>query len=92
MRLSAAAENLRQTQQQSQPAVGGLGDQDIFGDSLGKNSKENFRIGLLNIGGIGLYSEHWKTKELRKFIVEKQLDVIGIKETNVHWKSVAVTD
>jgi hypothetical protein len=88
MRLTAAAEEVRRTQQVSQAYAKWCDGGDTYGDILLAHLEEFFRVRLLNIGGIGHCNEHTKSKALRQFIVEKGLDVLGVTENNNHWKSV----
>jgi hypothetical protein len=69
MQLSAAAGQLRHDQQQSQANAAGGDGGDTYGDLIREWSEEIFRIGLLNIGGLGQFHGHIKLEEVRKLII-----------------------
>ena len=43
------------------------------------------RIVSKQIGGIGLMADNSKERELKTWMVEKEVDCIGLQETNVYW-------
>lgn len=46
----------------------------------------------LNIGGLQTYGKTQKNNDLRKFVMDKQVTVLGMSEVNVHWKSIPAQD
>ena len=42
----------------------------------------------MNTNGIGMYARDGRSEDIRRFIQEKDIDVMGIAETNVHWGKV----
>ena len=61
---------------------------DHWGHIMRKKKEKMIRIVFVNINRIGLYARDPKSEDLRQFIQEKQIDVMGIVETNVHWGKV----
>ena len=62
--------------------------QDHWGHKMKKKKEKMIRIVFVNINGIGMYARDKKSEDMRKFIQEKDIDVMGIAETNVHWGKV----
>ena len=58
---------------------------DYWGHKLRKKKKKIVRIAFVNVNGIGMSARDVKSEEVRKFIQNKTVDVMGIAETNVHW-------
>ena len=73
-----------------------------WGHELRDPDPNSFRIGFLNHGGFPVLSCRipasqarnciCKNCELRAFISQHRFDVIGLAESDVHWKNVPVED
>lgn len=46
------------------------------------------RIAFVNVNGIGMYARDARSEDIRRFVQEKSVDVMGLAETNVHWGKV----
>ena len=66
----------------------------IHGDAITQKKDDgNVRILLQNPGGIGFVTgqrnrESYKMDKLKKFIIEKQVDIVGLTEVNKDWRCV----
>ena len=63
-----------------------------WGDKFGPKLEDAFRIGLLNINSLPEKKYMEKNLSLRDFIQDKELDCIGLTETNIHWKALPITE
>jgi len=61
-----------------------------WGDDIGVERSNGFRLGVLNVGGLLAEGNGAKMQELRTYFTRLRLDVIGITECNAHWKMVPV--
>ena len=61
-----------------------------WGEDIGKERSNVFRIGVLNIGGFPVDGHSAKLEELRMYISNCKLDSIGLTECNAHWKMIPV--
>jgi hypothetical protein len=61
-----------------------------WGEEIGTVRSNVFRIGVLNIGGFPVDGQSAKLEELRMYISNCRLDVIGLTECNAHWKMIPV--
>ena len=50
------------------------------------------RISFVNVNGIGSYRGHKKSKGIRHYIQQMEIDVMGLAETNVNWGKVRSKD
>ena len=62
--------------------------QDHWGHKMKKKKEKMIRIAFVNTNGIGMYARDGRSEDIRRFIQEKDIDVMGIAETNVHWGKV----
>ena len=67
-------------------------DSGTFGHSLPAKTDHVFQIVLLNIGGLQTSGTTVKNSELCQHLREKAVDVCCLTETNVHWKSLPLSD
>ena len=61
---------------------------DYWGHKMKKKEDKMVRIAFVNVNGIGMYARDAKSEDIRRFIHENGVDVMGIAETNVHWGKV----
>ena len=61
---------------------------DYWGHKMKKKGEKTVRLAFVNVNGIGIYARDARSEDLRRFINEKDVDVMGIAETNVHWGKV----
>ena len=66
--------------------------QEYYGDKLAKKSKNTVRVVLNNVNSIGLYANGIKDELIREFMCERDVDIMGLTETNVHWGKVKKRD
>ena len=59
--------------------------QDSWGDKMKKKKDKTVRICMVNVNGIGSHARSAKSEDLRRFIVEQRVDVMGICELGVNW-------
>ena len=59
--------------------------QDHWGHKMKKKKNKMIRIAFVNVNGIGMYAKDERSEDIRQFIKDKQVDVMGVAETNVHW-------
>ena len=57
-----------------------------WGDSLIVKDDSTIRIVSKQIGGLGITVGNSKERELKNWIIENEIDCIGLQETNVFWK------
>ena len=66
----------------------------IYGDAITqRKNDDNIRILLQNPGGIGFVTgrrnrESYKIEKLKKLVIEKQIDIVGLTEVNKDWRCV----
>ena len=65
---------------------------DEWGHKLVKKKEKTIRISFVNINGIGVRAKSEKSEDIRRFMVEKKVDVMGLAETNVNWGCVEGKD
>ena len=65
---------------------------DYWGYKLGKKKSNTTRICLVNINGVGMKKNSKKSEEVRMFMEEHSVDVMGLAETNVKWSKVRASD
>ena len=56
-----------------------------FGDLCSRKKKDTIRFMFQNINGIGYTSKSVKCDSVRKLIVNYNVDVMGLAETNINW-------
>ena len=56
-----------------------------FGDEPIHKHKATVRIAFQNVNGMGYSTSSVKSNSIRKFIVEKNVDVMALAETNINW-------
>ena len=61
---------------------------DRWGDKMMKKKNNHTRLCFANINGIGVSKKSSKSEEIRMFMSKKQVDVMGMAETNVNWSKV----
>jgi hypothetical protein len=61
-----------------------------WGEKIGIVRENVFRIGVLNIGGFPVDGPTAKAEELRMYLTNCRLDLIGLTECNAHWKMIPV--
>ena len=59
-------------------------DTDHWGDAIIDKPDGTLRIVSKQIGGIGLRSDNSKERELKTWLVEKEVDCVGLQETNIY--------
>ena len=59
-----------------------------WGDKLNSKVKEIVRISFQNINGFGSEAESSKKEDIRRFMEDKEIDVMALAEMNVNWKKV----
>jgi hypothetical protein len=52
---------------------------------MNKKKKNTTRICFVNVNGIGCSKSSSKSEEIRHFMDKKEVDVMGLVETNVNW-------
>ena len=62
---------------------------DHWGHKMKKKGEKAVRIAFVNVNGIGTHARNERSEGIRRFIQEKEIDVMGVAETNVHWGKVA---
>ena len=60
-----------------------------WGDALRKKQPGMARIVFQNPAGLGVHTNSIKTYDLQQFIMDKDIDLIGMGEINVNWGKVA---
>ena len=65
---------------------------EYWGHQMGRKTKNHVRICYININGIGVHKKSAKSEEIRQFMVKKNVDVMGLSETNVNWSKVCAKD
>ena len=65
---------------------------DEWGHKLVNKKEKTIRISFVNINGIGVRAKSEKSEDIRRFMVEKKVDVMGLAETNVNWGCVEGKD
>ena len=78
---AAGSWNLRQCQQENKVKQ----SREYWGDKLGLKDVDMLRVVSKNIQGLGLQAGNPKEDELKSWIVNKNIDLIGIQEINVNW-------
>ena len=58
---------------------------DGWGDSFGEKKEGHLRITSRNIGGLLVKLNNKKELDLKNWIKEKDIDIIGIQEPNINW-------
>ena len=61
---------------------------DYWGHKMKKKEAKMVRIAFVNVNGIGMYARDARSEDIRRFVNEKGVDVMGLAETNVHWGKV----
>ena len=61
---------------------------DYWGNKMKKKKEKIVRIAFVNVNGIGMYARDARSEDIRQFIQDNSVDVMGIAETNVHWGKV----
>jgi exonuclease III len=62
-------------------------DSAVVAQEAGRKKEGIIRIGFNNINGIRKGRNDSRNRELQSFIAANQFDVIGMAETNIHWKN-----
>ena len=57
---------------------------DSWGHKMNKKEERKIRVSFVNVNGIGSFAKHMKSEGIRQYIVENEVDVMGIAETNVN--------
>ena len=65
---------------------------DDWGHKMKKKNEKSTRICFANVRGIGLQAKHPKSEEIRMFMDENTVDIMGLAETNVNWGKVRNRD
>ena len=66
--------------------------QDHWGHKLGKKHKHTTRVCFVNINGLGKKQKSPKSEEIRTFMTQNKIDVMGMAEININWARVANKD
>jgi len=80
--------------EQTDPAMDQNHRKGIYGDAITqKKDDDHIRILLQNPGGIGFVTgqrnrESYKIEKLKKFVIDKQVDIVGLTEVNKDWRCV----
>ena len=65
----------------------------FWGHQIGSGKTEDtLRVGLLNHGGYSATKDSSKDKLLRQYVQRYHFDIIGLTESNQHWKNVPIED
>ena len=59
--------------------------QEFWGDRLKSKGDGDIRIATKNIQGLGLTPGNSKEDELKEWMVNRDLDIVGLQELNVNW-------
>ena len=59
-----------------------------MGDWCGRKNKGNIRIVTQNINWLGQIAESFKEQDLKAFAIERNIDILGVQESNVCWENV----
>ena len=78
--------------QEEHPPLNRRPHKDIWGHTMKKKEHKKIRVSFVNVNGIGSYATHEKSQGIRRYIVDKEVDVMGIAETNVNWSRVYSRD
>jgi len=78
---AAGSWNLKQGQQENKVKQ----SREYWGDKLGLKDVDMLRVVSKNIQGLGLQAGNPKEDELKSWIVNKNIDLIGIQEIYVNW-------
>ena len=62
--------------------------EEAVGDGCGGKHKDNIRIVTQNINGIGQIAGSMKERNLKEFILEREIDIMGMQELYVCWAKV----
>ena len=62
--------------------------EEAVGDWCGGKQKGNIRIVTQNINGLGQISGILKERNLKEFILDRDIDIMGVQELNVCWANV----
>ena len=62
--------------------------EEVVGDGCVGKHKDNIRIVTQNINGIGQIAGSMKERNLKEFILERDIDIMGVQELNVCWSKV----
>ena len=62
--------------------------EEVVGDVCGKKDMECLRIVTQNINGIGQGRDNIKESALKKFIIDKDIDIFAAQQLNVCWSKV----
>ena len=81
-------ERIRQNDTENTQALNRRPPKDYWGHKMKKKREKTVRIAFVNVNGIGMYARDARSEDIRRFIQEKEVDVMGIAETNVHWGKV----
>ena len=65
---------------------------DTWGHKMKKKAHKKIRVSFVNVNGIGSFAKHEKSEGIRRHMVEKEVDIMGLAETNVNWKKVRNKD
>ena len=60
-----------------------------WGNKIGRKQPGMARVMFQNPAGLGVGNNSNKSHELREFIMDNDVDAIGMGETNVHWGKVS---
>ena len=60
----------------------------MWGHKQKKKKEKIVRISFVNVNGIGAYKGHNKSKGIRQYTQQMEVDVMGLAETNVNWGKV----
>ena len=65
---------------------------DEWGHTMKEKEKKTVRISFVNVNGIGSKAKSSKSEDIRQYMVENDVDVMGLAETNVNWGKVRNKD
>lgn len=83
--LGAAAASDRQCQQDKNE---GIFEGSHWGDSINSGRTSNsIRCSFVNINGIGMKRNNYKSNTIKQYMIEHNVDVMGLAELGVNWKT-----
>lgn len=67
-------------------------NKEFWGDSMDNKKEGSIRFVSKNIQGLGIVAGNHKEDELKAWIVNRDIDIIGIQEPNVNWYKCKIRD
>ena len=58
---------------------------DEWGDIMTSKANKTVRISFVNVNGIGTMEKSDKSEDIRRYMTNNKVDVMGLAETNVNW-------